>query len=427
MPEVLEKHVRGPTAQLEAMNQELRESEVRYQHLLHSVANYVYTVQLRQGQVGSTTHGPGCTTVTGYTPADYMADAYLWYRIIHEHDREAVTQVINRLLAGQVVQPLEHRIYHKDNSLRWIRHTLVSHFDPHGQLVAYDGLIEDITERKQVEEALQRNQAAVLQFSERLAVMQEITNQLSKAESFDELCRRAVELGIARLGFDRIGIWFVGERLGIVNGSFGTDEHGELRDERGITVEFGPDQPDWYLLSRKESVVIAQSKPLYDHLRRCVGEGVHAVATLWDGDETLGLITVDNLLTHQPITEQQLEILRLYATTLGHLVRRKQAEDELRTSEERYRALYRDNPSMFFTLNSDGIITSVNDFGASQLGYTKEQLEGQSVLKVFYEADQAAVIEQLKVCLQNPWQVFYWQFRKVRSNGVTVPNLVNDG
>ncbi len=417
MSDVLEKRVRGPTAELEAMNQELRESEARYQNLLHSVANYVYTVQLRRGQVGSTTHGPGCTTVTGYTPADYMADAYLWYRIIHEHDREAVTQVINRLLAGEVVQPLEHQIYHKDNSLRWIRHTFVPHFDHHGQLVAYDGLIEDITERKQAEEALQRNQAAVLQFSERLAVMQEITNQLSKAESFDELCRQAVELGRARLGFDRIGIWFVGERLGVAKGSFGTDEHGGLRDERGATVEFGPDQPDWHLLSRKESVVIALSKPLYDHFRRCVGEGERAIATLWDGDETLGLIAVDNLLTHQPITEQQLEILRLYATTLGHLFRRRQAEDELRTSEERYRALYRDNPSMFFTLNSNGIIISVNDFGASQLGYTKEQLEGQSVFKVFYEADRAAVIEQFNACLQNPWQVFYWQFRKVRLNG----------
>jgi PAS domain S-box-containing protein len=417
MSKVLEQRVQGRTAQLEAMNQGLRESEARYQHLLHSVTNYVYTVQLRQGQAVSTTHGPGCTPVTGYTPADYSADDYLWYRMIHEHDRAAVTQVVNRLLAGEVVQPLEHRIYHKDGSLRWIRHTLVAHFDHYAQLVAYDGLIEDITGRKQAEEALQRNQAAALQFSERLAVLQKITNQLSKAESFDELCRQAVELGIARLGFDRIGIWFVGERLGVANGSFGTDEHGKLRDERGATVEFGPDEPDWRLLSCKESVVTVQSKPLYNHLRRYVGEGERAVATLWDGDKTIGLIAVDNLLTHQPITEQQLEILRLYATTLGHLCRRKQAEDELRASEERYRALYRNNPSMFFTLNSAGIITSVNDFGANQLGYTKEQLEGQPVLKVFHEADQAAVIEQFNACLQNPWQIFYWQFRKVRRDG----------
>ncbi len=99
------------------------------------------------------------------------------------------------------------------------------------------------------------------------------------------------------------------------------------------------------------------------------------------------------------------------------ITERKQADEALRASEERYRALFYENPSMFFTLDAEGTVISVNDFGASQLGYTKDELEGQSVLNLFYEEDKAAVSEQLKTCLQTPWQVYHWQFRKIRKDG----------
>jgi PAS domain S-box-containing protein len=89
----------------------------------------------------------------------------------------------------------------------------------------------------------------------------------------------------------------------------------------------------------------------------------------------------------------------------------------LQISEARYRALYQDNPSMFFTLDADGMVVSVNTFGASQLGYTIEELEGHSVLKVFYEEDREAVTAQLRHCLQIPRQTERWQFRKVRKDG----------
>jgi PAS domain S-box-containing protein len=59
----------------------------------------------------------------------------------------------------------------------------------------------------------------------------------------------------------------------------------------------------------------------------------------------------------------------------------------------------------------------VNLSGASQLGYAIDELEGQSVLKVFHEDDRQAVTEQLKICLQSPWQVHHWKFPEVRKDG----------
>ncbi|MDO8873559.1 MAG: PAS domain S-box protein [Methanoregula sp.] len=92
-------------------------------------------------------------------------------------------------------------------------------------------------------------------------------------------------------------------------------------------------------------------------------------------------------------------------------------EQELRASEEQYRALYNDNPIMLFTLDSEVKVISVNHAGASQLGYTACELEGQSVLKVFYADDHRAVTEHLQICLKSPGEGFHWQFRKVRKDG----------
>ena len=96
---------------------------------------------------------------------------------------------------------------------------------------------------------------------------------------------------------------------------------------------------------------------------------------------------------------------------------RKRMEEALRESEERFRALYEDNPSMYFTVDAEGTVLSVNQFGAEQLGYTVKELVGQPVLNVFYENDKEAVHQQFAECLQNPQELFHWEFRKVRKDG----------
>lgn len=99
---------------------------------------------------------------------------------------------------------------------------------------------------------------------------------------------------------------------------------------------------------------------------------------------------------------------------------RKRAEERLRSSEERYRALYEDNPSMYFTVDPKGMVLSVNRFGAEQLGYAVEELVGRSVASVFYEDDKTAVLKKLKACFENPGKVGHWEFRKVRKDGTLI-------
>jgi PAS domain S-box-containing protein len=100
--------------------------------------------------------------------------------------------------------------------------------------------------------------------------------------------------------------------------------------------------------------------------------------------------------------------------------RRLEAESTLRDSEARYRLLYDNNPTMYFTLSPDGTVVSVNQFGATQLGYQPDELIGHSILKVFQPEEHQAVLGQLTVCAASPMKVFQWEIQKVRKDGSTL-------
>ena len=134
------------------------DSEKRFKRLVESVTDYIYTVKVEQGRGIETIHGPGCVTVTGYSSEEYHADPDLWYRMIFEEDRGTILQKTNEILSGSPVAPFEHRIIHKDGTIRWVKNTPVPRFDKEGRLADYDGLITDITPLKYLEAQLRQAQ-----------------------------------------------------------------------------------------------------------------------------------------------------------------------------------------------------------------------------------------------------------------------------
>jgi PAS domain S-box-containing protein len=95
----------------------------------------------------------------------------------------------------------------------------------------------------------------------------------------------------------------------------------------------------------------------------------------------------------------------------------KQSQESLSRSEMRFRLLYQDNPAMYFSVDSQGMVLSVNEFGANQLGYESSELVGRSVLDIIHPDDRTAVRRQLKWCIQRPGEVFNWELRKIRRSG----------
>jgi PAS domain S-box-containing protein len=96
---------------------------------------------------------------------------------------------------------------------------------------------------------------------------------------------------------------------------------------------------------------------------------------------------------------------------------RRRDHRTLQASEERWKAAFENNPTMYFMIDQSGIILSVNPFGAEKLGYRVEDLVGSSVLDIFYEVDREAVQRHVSACLTHVGQPMMWEFRKVRKDG----------
>jgi len=168
----------------------LQISEERYKRLLSSVTDYVYSVQIVEGQTTSTSHGAGCLAVTGYSPEDHITDPFLWYKMVFPDDRILVTEEAERRIHGESAKPLEHRIIHKNGSIRWVRNTIVPKRNAEGNLVGYDGLVEDITERKSIEESVRDSESQYRSMFEAFDGLVYVCSQDFRVEYMNELLKR---------------------------------------------------------------------------------------------------------------------------------------------------------------------------------------------------------------------------------------------
>ncbi len=96
---------------------------------------------------------------------------------------------------------------------------------------------------------------------------------------------------------------------------------------------------------------------------------------------------------------------------------RAQAERSLRISEERFRALYEDNPLMLITVDDDDAVVSINRHGAQQLGREPRELVGTAVLETVIEEDRDRVARLLARCRAGSGSMNQWTVRRTRKDG----------
>jgi PAS domain S-box-containing protein len=101
----------------------------------------------------------------------------------------------------------------------------------------------------------------------------------------------------------------------------------------------------------------------------------------------------------------------------GEKVQLQRNLEELRESEDRWRAVFENNPTSYFMVDAAGNIVSVNSFGAAQFGYTVHELIGHPVLSIFHGADRDAARTRLADCFEQLGRTMSWEFRKLRKDG----------
>ena len=85
-----------------------------------------------------------------------MIDAKPYSDLIVDQDRATVEAELGRAVSEQDGYRLTYRIHHRDGGIRWIWEQGSSIADQNGNTVAFEGFAADITDRIQIEEALEQ-------------------------------------------------------------------------------------------------------------------------------------------------------------------------------------------------------------------------------------------------------------------------------
>jgi len=122
--------------------------------LVATVPDVLYRINYRNGQYEYLS--PALESMLGYGVKEAMANPRdFTLRVIHPDDRERINREVQEHLAKKTADPLvvECRMLHVDGRIVWIRDCM--RFEWHeGNLVAANGIMSDITERKRLEEEL---------------------------------------------------------------------------------------------------------------------------------------------------------------------------------------------------------------------------------------------------------------------------------
>ncbi|MEP7244955.1 MAG: diguanylate cyclase, partial [Gammaproteobacteria bacterium] len=97
----------------------------------------------------------GCMRVTGYQPRELLYNGRVSYEsITHPEDLLGVREAVRNALEAQQRFDIEYRIIHADGGVRWVWERGTGVHDEQGRLVAIEGLVQDITERRNAVQAL---------------------------------------------------------------------------------------------------------------------------------------------------------------------------------------------------------------------------------------------------------------------------------
>jgi len=350
-----------------AAREALKEAEKRYQDIFEGALEGIFQASVAGKVLRVNT---SLARMLGYdSPEDAMAtieDVALdvWT------DPEERASFLHDLEERGAVRRLECRFKRKDGAIIWVSLTGRKVCGTDGKLLYSEGMVEDITERKGVEERLRQSMEQLQLFIE--------------------------DAPVSLAMFDREMRYILASRRWMADYGLGGC------DVRGLShYELSPGLPGHW----KES-----------HRRALAGEVVRAEADLFkraDGG-------VQWIRWHvRPWRDRKGDIGGIVIFT-EDITERKQAEVQLRDSEERFRNTFEQAAIGIVHTSFEGRILRCNARFAEIVGYSQERIPGVTIGQLTFPEDAAATIRVIEQVSSGATNVATHEKRYLRKDGSVI-------
>jgi len=306
-----------------------RISEERYRLISKVSSDYTFSTALdADGNMYLSWVAGAFEEITGYTYAQYVASGG-WLAHLHPDDveqdaRDMVAVHQNKRVITEI------RTLTKNQEPRWVRvyaHPIWD--DKQNKLAGIIGAVQDITEHKKVAEREASHQAS-------LEKVLELGKHVTESKDLRTTYKRIWHAIRHDLGFDRLGIYIYDAERNFMDGTFGTSIQGEMVDETQMHISLDENTLETigFLKAIKNPNGIYFTHRYdaeHDIAANPVMRGVkdYAAVAAWSGSKPVGVLCVDNAVSQQPISDEQLEALRLFASYAGLAIENSRLNEAL--------------------------------------------------------------------------------------------------
>ena len=155
----------------------LLESEEKYRLISDNSEDWIYWI----APDGNFLYvSPACERVTGYSPEEFINHPELIYKIVYDADKALLNQHFHNTQINDGHRELEYRIITKKGELRWISHNCSPMLNKQGEFMGHRGTNHNITQRKLQEQKLFESEFRFNKLYENSALGMVLANEKSQ-------------------------------------------------------------------------------------------------------------------------------------------------------------------------------------------------------------------------------------------------------
>lgn len=357
----------------------LRESEERFRQLAESIAEVFWISDTGKSRMIYVS--PAYAMIWGRSEQSLYDNPRSFLDAIHPQDRGRIEAALPRQAEGGYQE--EYRIVRPDGAVRWIRDRAFPVRDSSGQVYRVTGIATDITERRYtVERVRQLNAELEERISERTAELT-MANARLRAQISDRE-RAEAQLRVAHERMQRL--------IETANDAVVTiDQQSQIIEWNAMAERmFGWSQVEVRGRILTELIVPERHRESHHRgLQRFLRDGTGGIL-----NRRVEITAIRNTGEEFPVELAVWPVRAGDTFTFSSFIRdisaRKAAEEALRSSEERYRAVV-ENAAEGIIVSQDGFIRYVNPQALTLSGRTREEALTTPFLEMVHPEDRQRV------------------------------------